>query len=151
MRTRGAVCHWRTGPIPGRPFHRCRLRTLESVGRTASRPALRAYQTGKAKTPCGGKWAISVGHDDLRLKGTSMVTHILPGGLRYSYGHNVPRNYTWRGFSSVTSQSPTLSASAARSNALRLPTVSLCPCAILFDGDAALAAASDYVLAELSG
>ncbi len=60
----------------------CCRRHLEPLGRSPHRPALSVDQVGQPSPTNGRQGCVSVSHEDLRVWNVSVVTHILPGGLR---------------------------------------------------------------------
>mgnify|MGYP000187307743 CR=1 FL=1 len=83
LRPEAAVRQRQPGPIPVDPPFRRRGRALEPFRCPPQRPAPIHDEDSKTTTPFRRQRRVSVGHEDLRGQDASVVTHILPGGLRY--------------------------------------------------------------------
>ena len=95
-RPRATVNQRLSGPIPIYPsLHRCR-RALEPFRRPPQRPAPVHDEDSKTTTPFRRQRRVSVGHEDLRGQDASVVTHILPGGLRLPHPFTTSRGSTAR-------------------------------------------------------
>jgi|GEM_PF-5026614 len=95
-RSRTAISQRLAGPIPTSPLRRGRGRALEPFRRAANRPAILNDQPSQASPALRGEGRVSVSHEDLRGNDMSVVTHIVPGGLRLPQAFTTCRGTTAR-------------------------------------------------------
>lgn len=96
LRPEAAVRQRQPGPIPVDPPFRRRGRALEPFRCPPQRPAPIHDEDSKTTTPFRRQRRVSVRHEDLRGQDASVVTHILPGGLRLPHPFTTSRGSTTR-------------------------------------------------------